>query len=54
MWADSLYFLHVMFGSIFKTSLLCNIIVFCGLLRKQVGLILIFQTDPVSGYICAP
>jgi hypothetical protein len=37
-----------------KSALLCNI--FCGLLRKHVGLILIFQADLVLGYtsICAP
>jgi hypothetical protein len=35
-----------------KPSLHSNI--FCGFLRMHVELILIFQADPVSGYICGP
>jgi hypothetical protein len=51
MWVGSLYFLYVLFDSA-RPSLHSNI--FCGLLRTHVGLILAFQADPETGYICAP
>jgi hypothetical protein len=52
MWADPLYFLQVVFGSICKTLTLFQHI--WGLLHKHVVLISIFQADLVSSYICAP
>jgi hypothetical protein len=51
-WADSFYFLYAVFSSIRKTfASLQHTLWF---LRTHVGLFLIFQADPVSGYICTP
>jgi hypothetical protein len=53
MWADPFYFLYVVLGSICKTlASFQHILWFCGFFHMHVGLILIFQENPMSGYIC--
>jgi hypothetical protein len=52
MWADLMYLLYVVFGSICKTFASLGHILWPS--SYAFGLILISQAGPVSGYICVP